>query len=422
MKTKIFTALLLFLSLVSYSQTVIEKPKIGFSTSLSVNITKVEIADTATTLHFHTTGTPGDWIFIPKETYIQAVNATEKLYIKSADGIPMGQQYIFSSTGEVNYKLVFPKMDASAKHIDYGEANDEGSWFIYDIQIKPLQNFSKLPIELIGSWFNKETSNWEVSFLDTLAIYKSQVWSYKEVKLKKGNGSIKLTNQEQTIELFIKKDKAGIYLIGESPNTLAAYANKILPPTAKQSNPEKPYEAPFFKMDSATYSGYLVGYTPRIGIKTLAIHVDDIITGKQNSFVIKIADNGFFSIKIPLYYPHYTFIRSSIYNGNVYLEPGKALFQMIDPSNSENTMLFMGEPAKTNMDLLQLAKINSLDYNEMQRVILDMTPAKYKEYCQNFQKKDIVALEAIMKTNTIGAKAYQVKKLDKEEQFEIRII
>jgi hypothetical protein len=36
-----------------------------------------------------------------------------------------------------------------------------------------------------------------------------------------------------------------------------------------------------------------------MGVKTLSISVDDIITGKQNTYVIEIAENGFFSVKLP---------------------------------------------------------------------------------------------------------------------------
>jgi thiol-disulfide isomerase/thioredoxin len=85
---------------------------------------------------------------------------------------------------------------------------------------------------------------------------------------------------------------------------------------------------------------------------------------------------------------------------------------MIAPYDLTNTSVFMGEPARINSDLLQLDKINSFDYYAMQRVILDMTPAMYKAYCQNLQTKDLNLLDLAMKTGAICSKASQVKKFE----------
>jgi len=411
MKRNAFTILLfLFSAIIVYSQTVINNPKTGLSTSGNVNLTKIEVSDTATILSFCTYSRPGDWISIPDKTYIQDANGTEKMYIKSAEGIKINEQYIMPESGNVTYRLFFPPIAKTTVFIDYGEGNDGGSWFIYDIATKPALSQSPLPKELMGNWFDKATGDWEFGFYDKQVVYKNKLWSYSFPKGKKSSNSIKLTVDGKTVDVFYKITKHGAILLGLSAQSLKEYSNNAA--EAKKIKPidDKPYELPVFKIDSATYSGYIKGYTPRVGIKTLSVHIDDIITGQQNTYVIRIAENGFFSTKLPVYYSHFCWVRSSIYNGSVFIEPGKEVFQLLGTANP----LFMGESAKINSDLSELSTIRSFDYRDMQRKILDMSSAQYKAYNEICKTKDLSLLDSIMKTNTISAKAYQVKKMEFE--------
>jgi thiol-disulfide isomerase/thioredoxin len=408
MKKSTLSILLFLLSaIVVYSQSVIENPKTGLSLNNNSTITKVELTDTTTVLYIHTKYNPGWWISIPKETYIQPVGS-EKLFVKRAEGITLNDRYTMPASGEVSYVLTFPAIAKTTSYIDYGEANEGGNWFIYDIQTRLMDSKSMLPKELSGNWFDKSTGNWELGFYDKYVVYKNKVWSYDFTKNKKGLNSVKLNSNGNSVEMFYKTATSGTILIGESAQSLKEYSNNATEAKKKKPVDDKPYELPVFKIDSATYSGYIKGYTPRVGVKTLSISIDDIIAGQQNSFVIKIDENGFFSTKLPVYYPHLCWVRSSIYNGSVFLEPGKEVFQLLGTSDQ----LFMGVSARINSDMSELMNIRSFDYRDMLSKILDMTPAQYKTYCMNCGKKDINALDSIMATNTISAKAYQVMKLE----------
>jgi thiol-disulfide isomerase/thioredoxin len=286
-------------------------------------------------------------------------------------------------------------------------------------QVKTL---SGLNSELSGNWYEKETGNWKLSFFETVAVYKMQVWGYDEFNLKDGQGSLKLKNNTQRIQLFLRKNKPGIWLFGESPDSLNLYCNDSAKQVEKITAPKSLYVLPVFKTDSAVYSGCIKDYNSQTGGKTLQIYVDDIIEGKQNSFFARISEDGYFSVKLPLYYPHVVWVRSALFNGSVFMEPGKELFQMIGQGVCGSTSLFMGEPDKINTDLAQLAKINSFNYEEMLSNILDMKPSMYKAYCQDLQEKDNAATDSVMRTGTIGAKAYQVKKLEIEYRYANYII
>ena len=410
MKRSALTILLfLFSAIVVYSQTVINNPKTGLSLNNNSTITKVELTDTTTALYIHTKYVPGWWISIPKETYIQPVG-NEKMFVKRSVGIPLNDRYTMPASGEVSYTLIFPPIPKNTQYIDYGEANEGGNWFIYDIAIKPDTNKKfLLPKELNGNWFNKTTGDWEFGFYDKYLVYKNKLWSYSFPKDKKPSNSIKLTGNGKTFDVFYKITTAGNILLGLSAQSLKEYSNNGAEAQKKKPADDKPYELPVFKIDSATYSGYIKDYTPRVGVKTLSIAINDIITGKQNTFVIRIDENGYFSTKLPVYYPTLCFVRSSIHNGLVFLEPEKEVFQLLGRSP-----LFMGESAKINSDMLELSKIRSFDYRDMQSKILGMSPAQYKAYCNHSELKDMNALDSIMKTNTISTKAYQIMKMNFE--------
>jgi thiol-disulfide isomerase/thioredoxin len=404
------------ITVVTYSQTVILNPKRGYTTAPYVKITKIELKDTSTVLHFHTKSQPNTWISIPKGSFIQATNGNEKLYIVSTEGIPLNKKYWITESGEVDYQLIFPKIDSSVSTIDYGEDNDGGTWFIYDIQLKPELNQSPLPDDLLGNWMNNENGNWEVSFFDSLAIYKSKVWKYDQVNLDKNKGSITLSNDDFKLILAVKKDDSGSYHIGESFDKATKIVRSDVPFIPETPIDEAPYQTPVFKLDSATYSGYIYGYNDRIGAKTISVHINDILSGSQNTFLIEVSKNGYFTQKLPVYYPGTAYVRSTVNNGSIYLEPGKEVFQLLG-ANDSNSALFMGESANINSAMNKLDQIRNYDNKEVNEKILDFSPEDYKVYCKNAQLKDIAELDSIQQTGEISKKAYQIKKLDIEYEF-----
>lgn len=406
---KIFIVFItLLISCGVFSQKIIENPRTGFTTAPYLRIKKLEITDSTTVVSFEISNVAGFKFSIPKKTYIKDISGEEKLFIKSAEGVPIGKGSQVPESGVLNYKLIFEKLDQSVTKVDFGE--DGGGWFIYDIALQDVPSLSGIDEELAGNWYNSENGNWEIGFYNSNAVYKSQVWEYEAVNLKKGKGSIILVNKDQKVTLFVKKGKEGTFSIGENPKSLINYSNAIENLAIKSVIDEKHYELPILKSDSATYSGYMKNYIPRVNIKTIAIHVDDIITGAQNTFVAKIDEKGFFSIQLPLYYPHEVWVRSSIFNGSVYLEPGKNVFQLL----GDKQMLYMGELANLNSDLEKFKYDRNFDDKEIMSKILDIKPADYKVYCQNWANKKHEKLKSLRESNAIGTKAYQIGKLEIE--------
>lgn len=418
MRTIFLLSFALVLAFFAHSQTTIENPKIGMSTAQNVTLEKIELRDTATVLWFHVNYTPGYWINIPKGTFIQPVGTNEKLFIVSADGIVVNEKYTMPASGEVDYKLIFPKIDAASTKIDFGE--EGGTWFIYDIQLKPELFQSILPDKLSGNWFRADNAQWEISLFDSVAVYKSQVWKYQQYSAKDGTGKIGLKNGKKTLYIYTKQIDDNTCMIGEASGKLVKYTSKPNPSTIVAST--ETFKLPIMKLDTAIYSGYIKGYSPRCGIKTGMLYLNNAIEGDQNSYTIQIGENGFFTLKVPMANPQMVFIPKLSSSPEVFLDPGKSLFQLIDIGSNGMSSLFMGDNARINSDLSKLSKIYSFDYQKMQEKILDFTPEEYKTWCLDGLKKDMDSLNKVLANFVISSKALQVKKIMLEQRYASNIM
>jgi thiol-disulfide isomerase/thioredoxin len=393
----------------AYSQKIIENLGFGFSTASNIKIKSIELRDTATVISFHIFSSGGN--VVPKETYIQPENG-KKLFIKTAEGIQINNGFSGGASGEADYKLFFPGIDASVSRLNYGEEGVNASWFIYDIVLREVPSQSVVPKELRGNWFNKKTGDWEFSFFDSTAVYNKKVWNYGKINLKNSEGTLELRGNKSKVILTVKPAIDGSCLIGESNRMQNTYIQN----PGNEIKIDEGFKVPVFKYDSVNFSGYFKGYPPKINQKTIKILVNDILFGKVNTVLVKLDDKGVFSVKLPIYYPHFVLINSEGTTGQqVFLEPGKDLFVLFD--SPHNTKLFRGESGKVNMDLDKLEKFNSIDFSAILNKIPDLTSSQFKMECLDLMQKKLEEFEKFSEANSIGQKAYQIKKRDLEFRF-----
>ncbi len=286
--------LFLIIAIAGYAQKTVNNPATGFNNSpSSLKITKIVTSDSATVVWFTTRYPAGQWIRIPKNTYIQDNVSPTKHYIQKAVGIPLAAQYFMPETGVVSYQLIFPKVNAKATVIDYGEEGDNG-WKIYDIALQKRKTL--LPNFIYSSWYDKDNSNLEVAFFNKAVIYQNKVWSYKSI-LKKttGNTAISITNGKETRQLLVSELKNNKINLTSDRKTIQLSQTQV---NCKRLISKETYKLPIFRNDSATFSGYIANYSPKLGIKTMMLYIDNIITGEQENQLIKIQKNGYFSTKV----------------------------------------------------------------------------------------------------------------------------
>lgn len=389
-----------------FAQKIIDQPNYGMS-SLPGNLTKIELTSEATILHFHIKYEPGNWISILKASHIKDVKGGKKYAVIKSDSIPLETRYTMPKSGEGRYKLYFPKINPTVNKIDF----IEGDWAIYDIVINETEP-SLLPKTLQGNWLQADGSNqWDYGFYNANAIVDSAIWNYKSVENKKNNYTIVLERNGIQKTIYAQLDKKGTVKFGGNKEKLTKYSTeKTANPNYKLVNDEV-YADMVFKSDSATYAGVIKGYTPRSGKKTGTIFVNNVFTGDQESYLIKIADDGSFSVKFPVANPQFVLARLAGINDYIFVEPSKETFHYIDG----NEFLFMGDCARINTDLQLLKNVNPYkDYEKSRKNILVTNPQDYKNACLEIQQKHLKALNDVAEKQFISKKAFQIKKMDIE--------
>ncbi|TGV01387.1 TlpA family protein disulfide reductase [Flavivirga rizhaonensis] len=409
-KSIVITFLLGFVCINTFAQKVIENPEYGFN-SLPGTITKVELLDTTTVLHFHLKMHPGGRFFIPKQSYIQDLKGGDKLFITKARGTKLGKWNAVPESGENIYSLYFPKLDKNIKTIDFGEANEGGDWKVYDIVINEDEDVLRLPKVLRGNWMLTDGSNqWHYGFYSKRAVIDKHIWNYKSIEAKGKKYTIVLENGSTIKTVYAKLLKNDKVEFGENRKKLQSYSlKKVNNPNYKLVNNVE-YTEPIFNLDSTTYSGFIKGFTTRAEQKTGTMHVNNAFSGHQDTYLIKIADDGSFSVKFPITHPQSTFVRMPNGAYSVFVEPSKETFHCIDGKES----FFMGDCAQVNSDLQALEFIRYFNHQKTRKNIGLTSPKDYKKVCLDVRDKELKALKEYASSHFVSAKAFQIKNIQIE--------
>lgn len=406
MKKTVFLLALLFSGAV-WAQSIIENPKCGMSKESYVTLEKVELTDAETILHFNVKIRSGFHFTISDYTYIQPLGG-EKLVIKDAEGIVVGEQFKMPKDGETSYQLIFPAIDKETARIDYSQGIGSGAWFIYDIQLKNEQKISKVPDEIYGKWRNLNTGALELCLFDTVAVYKSKVWQYKKVKYKGEKGSLLLSANGETQMLYVFNTMDGLMVGEEKENVDLLVRNRSV-----RGSDDIAFTSPVLSTDSAIYSGYVYKYNPRCGVNKLTLVANDVIAGSQKEYTVEIQKNGYFSAKIPLYYPHQVYMQCNFFmTSTLYLEPGKELFHVISfEFPRSKTHEYMGELASVNNEWEKIKRLESFPASKARKEVLDMTAHEFAVYVKKYWNEDVQKLNEKLEQGSISDKVFQIKKM-----------
>jgi hypothetical protein len=135
MKKQLLILIVLMVTHTIFAQKVIENPNY-ISGNISGKVTRIEVKENETILHFQAKIPVGSWIYIPSESYIEdSSKKGKRLYITKTDGIVMDKRHTIVNNDELRYKLYFPALDKDVKHINFGESNNGGNWFIFKLDL-----------------------------------------------------------------------------------------------------------------------------------------------------------------------------------------------------------------------------------------------------------------------------------------------
>ncbi|GEM_PF-347960 len=410
MKKIVCLLLLGAMSLGVFAQKIIDNPDYEFS-SFPGNLTKLELNETATILHFHLKTQPNSRIWIPKMSYIQDTASDEKLFITKSEGVEMKAWVTVPSSGEMKYQLYFPKLNPDVEFIEFGEANDGGDWFMYDILINELESPYSMPKALRGNWMLTDGSNrWDYSFNLKNAVVNKQVWNYKSVTSKGKKYTIVLENGNTLKTIYAKLSKDGIVSFGNTSKDLKDYSiSKTFKPDFSLENDDV-YQDLTFSLDSTIYEGIIKGFSKKLEQKTGMVYVNNPFKGGQESHLVKINEDGSFYAKFPITHPQTVFMRMPTGSYSVFVEPKEDVFHYIYGKKS----FFIGDNAQVNSDLDALKDIRFTVDGKIRKQIGELSPEAYKMICNELRDKTLEELKAYQKDHFVSAKGLQIKNIDLE--------
>lgn len=117
-------------------------PKYAARSLKDVDITKIEITDKYTIVHFYfdskTSFQMGGWIALAKNMYIKNAKTHKKYYLIKASNIPiLPERLEFNGPYKRRFKAYFPSIDPATKEMHIIEEATNGFNF-YKIKLKPL--------------------------------------------------------------------------------------------------------------------------------------------------------------------------------------------------------------------------------------------------------------------------------------------
>jgi len=411
MKKNVLVLLFVLISTFAFAQKIIENPEYGFA-SYPGEITKIEMLDTTTVLHFKLKKLPWGYFHLHKESYIQDLSGDKKLFTTKLTGAKFKRNF-FPKSGEVTYQLYFPPLSKTVKTIDFGVEKERGGG-IYDIVLQEDENSILLPKQLRGNWFLADGSDrWDYGFNSKYAIVDGIVWNYKSVDKKGKNHTIILENSDRLKTVYAKLGKNGKVTFGNTPKSVKSYSlTKADNPNFKLSEDTK-LKNITFGLDSTTYSGMIKGFSSKMKQKTFIVHVNNTFKGDQDSHLVKIKDNGSFQSKFPLTHPQTVYIRMGPNAFTIFLEPNKETFHYIN----RKTSLFMGDNAQVNADLVALKDIRLSLGRADRKKIGETGPEDYKKIIVGLKNKTLKDLAAYQDKHFISQKALQIKNIELELGF-----
>ena len=200
-------------------------------TSLSLDITKVELKDTETVVYITARQISfperGNWFQFAGDTYLKA--GSRRYAITKADGIELDTETYTGKDCKLDMAFHFQPLPQGTRSFDFIEGDGDRAFQFRGV--KPVEERWK---QLFPSyWRDPQTGDWMIAFTDDCAIYDCRFWNYKQrdVNPKTGEAKLLLTNGNDELNVTVGKDKKGTRTmeIGGRKAVLAMMNSRYVP-------------------------------------------------------------------------------------------------------------------------------------------------------------------------------------------------
>lgn len=192
-----------------------------------------------------------------------------------------------------------------------------------------------------------------------------------------------------------------------------------------QSAPSPPLPAIIFAPDSALLQGRLIGYHRRLNLPDGKIALTDLFTGQQTTLPVPVADDGSFSVRIPICHPmQQRFILGDRYL-SFYIEPSDTLYIQVDLDElfapfrfigeiEQNCshLIYQGRNARTNYELRQVRLQNTSETEAWLKAMESLAPAQYRQSEIDKFKVKLESLKQDWQAGALSNKSYPLSVLN----------
>lgn len=406
MKKSLALILLSVCFLAASAQKIINSPNYATVNTGGLIVDKIILTDTAAQLFF--SANYPDGFRISSDSYIVADG--QKIPAKRITGI-VYNQYYQTKKEKQQFSITFPAIKTGTKIIDYQEGDCENCFKILDISLLPPVP-KAMPESVYANWFKTTGGKeWVASFTDKRAIYKGQVWQYQSVKPVGKTLHLTLVKGKSKLAVTLAPTGNNLLKIAE-PGKQSVLLTSVRGDHQYPVSTERGFTNPLINTDSATLNGFINGYSPKLGYKTGKITINNVISGKQKSYVIQLASDGSFSTKVPMLYPGIGFLEFPGSWQTVFMEPGKKLLEYLDFRKGRESGLYYGEDARLNEEFSPNKFYESLSYDKMNELAFKNTPERYSAIVDSLVAKGLGELNKYSTEHNLSTKAQQVFKME----------
>lgn len=188
---------------------VIERPPFLAWSSNSIEIDKIVMSDTVTTVYIKAFYRPKYWIKIATGSFLKDNNGM--LYpIRKGVGITLDKEFWMPESGEAEFQLLFPPIPENVTSLDFSEGDFDGAYKIWGIQLdKDTFYKQKLPKEAVVHKINKKAILPTPKLVYGTATLKGKMLDYQkemmqQMKMHIESPALNVHNEQNIIK--IKED------------------------------------------------------------------------------------------------------------------------------------------------------------------------------------------------------------------------
>ena len=319
----------------------------GYSKPASViKIKEVKMFNDRTELSVQVNYTPGYWIRVQNDLYLQS--GANKYKVKDATVLTLGEQFWMPESGIFDFVLTFEPLPADCTSFDIIEPN---GWMI-----KNVRQSDEFQAGITDTyWRNESTGDWLIGFTPECVIYDGKFWDILSQTDSKDCYSILAINNGISLNIEVGKLRKGLRTIqvdGAQSIICSPITTEALPDYTHKDMRKGIKDNGYREGDFVTFTGWLKDMPAELYEKSSEFDISytNLLTNENETVYATMDSLGRFTITMPLLNSTQVFLDWRRTTISTLLEPGETYHFLYDFST--NQKLFMGSDVRLQNELL----------------------------------------------------------------------